>query len=118
MSYRPRASALHVAGAGAALTWFGALGAALLLEGNPLVLAALMVTIGAAAWLARVGRELRRALPYAVGLGVSVCVINALVSRAGLTVVWRFGDLPILGRRTSRSRRSPPAPSSASGQQG
>ncbi|HWD86359.1 MAG TPA: energy-coupling factor transporter transmembrane component T, partial [Solirubrobacteraceae bacterium] len=47
---------------------------------------------------ARVGRELRRALWLAVPLALTVVLINALVTRNGLTVIWRFGNLPVLGQ--------------------
>jgi energy-coupling factor transport system permease protein len=47
---------------------------------------------------AGVGRELRRAALFAVPLGVTVALVNALVTRDGLTVIARLGHLPVLGR--------------------
>jgi energy-coupling factor transport system permease protein len=98
MSYRRRPSSLHAAAAGAALGWCAALALAVIVQSNPVVLGALTVTILAAGALAGVGSELLRALRLAVPLALTICVINALVSRNGLTVIWRFGDLPILGQ--------------------
>ena len=43
------------------------------------------------------GRELRRAALFAVPLAVAIAVINALVTRDGLTVIVRLGQLPVLG---------------------
>jgi energy-coupling factor transport system permease protein len=98
MSYRRRPSSLHAAAAGAALGWCAALALAVIVQSNPVVLGALTLTIIAAGALARVGAELLRALRLAVPLALTICVINALISRNGLTVIWRFGDLPILGQ--------------------
>jgi energy-coupling factor transport system permease protein len=52
--------------------------------------------VGAAAG-ARVGRPLLRAAVLALPLAVAVAVVNALVTRDGLTVILRLGDLPLLG---------------------
>ncbi|MGH2863426.1 MAG: CbiQ family ECF transporter T component, partial [Solirubrobacteraceae bacterium] len=69
-----------------------------LIQSNPVVLGATALSLLAAGELGRVGRELRRALALAVGLALGVCLINALVTRNGLTVIWRFGNLPVLGQ--------------------
>ncbi len=98
MRYRRRASPLHAARAAAALVWFAALGLAVLLAANPVVLGAETGAILLAGALARVGRELRRSLLFAIPLGLTICVINALVSRDGLTVIWRLGEIPVIGQ--------------------
>ena len=41
---------------------------------------------------------MRRALAFAVPLAIVIALINALVTRNGLTVIVRLGDLPILGQ--------------------
>jgi energy-coupling factor transport system permease protein len=46
---------------------------------------------------AGVARELRRAALFALALGLTIAVINALVTRDGLTVILRLGDVPVLG---------------------
>ena len=64
---------------------------------NPLVLGAATVAIVAAGVGAGVGSELRRAALFAVPLAVGIALVNALVTRDGLTVIVRLGDLPVLG---------------------
>ncbi len=98
MSYRRRASPLHAARAAAAVCWCTALALATILAGNPLVLASLGAGVLLAGALAGVWRALRQALLLAAVMALTICVINALVTRQGLTVIWRFGDLPLLGQ--------------------
>ena len=98
MSYQRRASPLHAARAGAGLAYCAALGCGALLVSAPLVLGALVVAIMLAGELAGVGPRLRRAALFAAVLGLLVTVVNALVTRNGLTVIWRVGDLPGLGQ--------------------
>ncbi len=97
MSYRRRPSPLHAARAAAGLAYCVALGCAALLLSAPLALGVVTAAIVLAGIAAGVGRELRRAALFALPLGVLVVVINALVTRNGLTVIWRLGDLPVLG---------------------
>lgn len=97
MIYLPRASPLHAARAAAGLAYCAALGCAALLLSAPLALAAVIAVIGLAGIAAGVGRQLRRPALFALVLGMLVMVINAVVTRDGLTVIWRFGDLPVLG---------------------
>lgn len=97
MSYRRRASPLHAARAGVGCAYCLALACAALILSAPVALGALAVAIALAGCAAGVGRELRRAALFALPLGVLIAVINALVTRDGLTVIWRLGDLPVLG---------------------
>jgi energy-coupling factor transport system permease protein len=98
VTYRRRASPLHAARAAAAIAWCTALGVAAMLESNPIVLGVLTLVILSAGPLAGVGPELGRVLLWAVPVALTICLINALVTRNGLTVIWRLGDLPILGQ--------------------
>ena len=98
MSYRRRVSPLHTARAAAGLTYCLALALAALLLSAPLALGAVAASVVLAGLAAGVGRELGRAARWALALGVLVAVVNALVTRNGLTVIWRLGDLPVLGR--------------------
>lgn len=98
MIYRAVASPLHAARAAAAIAWCAALAVCALVVSNPVVLGAVALSVLAAGRLAGVGRELRRSLLWAVPLWFTIAAINALVSRNGLTVIWRFGDLPVLGQ--------------------
>ena len=97
MSYRRRASPLHAARAAAGIAYCAALGCAALLVSSPLALGATCAAIVLAGVAAGVGHEMRRAARFAVVLGVTVMVVNALVVRDGLTVILRLGDLPVVG---------------------
>jgi energy-coupling factor transport system permease protein len=95
--YRRRASPLHAASAAAASGWCAALAAATLIVSNPLMLGALLLAVLAGGVLAGVRHELVRALRWALPVALAIVVVNALVTRDGLTVIWRFGNLPIIG---------------------
>jgi energy-coupling factor transport system permease protein len=97
MSYRRRASPLHSARAGAGCAYCLALALAALMLSNPVTLAAVAIAVLGAGFAAGVGRELRRAVLFSLPLAVAITFINALVSRNGLTVIVRLGDLPLLG---------------------
>jgi energy-coupling factor transport system permease protein len=60
-------------------------------------LAAVALGVVGAGILAGVGRQMARAGLFAFGLGVMVALINALITRDGLTVILRLGNLPLLG---------------------
>jgi energy-coupling factor transport system permease protein len=96
--YRPVASPLHAARAGAGVAYCAALAAAALLLDHPLVLGVLLAGVVGAAAGARVLRPLGRAARYAALLALLVALINPLTARYGLTVVWRLGDVPPFGR--------------------
>ena len=95
--YRRRASPLHAASAAAASGWCAALVAATLIVSNPLMLGALLLAVVGGGVLAGVRHELVRALRWALPVALAIVVVNALVTRDGLTIIWRFGNLPIVG---------------------
>lgn len=97
MTYRRRASPLHAARAGAGILYCAALGLGALLSANPILLAAILAAVLLAGAGAGVGRELRRAALWALPLALTIAAINALISRDGLTVIVRLGNLPVLG---------------------
>jgi energy-coupling factor transport system permease protein len=97
VSYRRRASPLHAARAGPACAYCAGLACAALVLSAPLALAAVTLAIAGAALGAGVGRELRRAALFALPLVGAIALINALVSREGVTVIARLGDLPVVG---------------------
>lgn len=97
MSYRRRASPLHAARAGAGAAYCLALAAAALIVSGPLLLGAVILATFAAGVAAGVRPEMQRAARLALVLALAVAVINALVSRDGLTVIVRLGQLPLLG---------------------
>ncbi len=96
--YRPLASPLHATRAGVAALWALALTTATLLLYHPLALVALVLAILGAGWGAGVGRQLARALRTALIVVPPIVVINVLVSRDGLTVFARLGDLGPFGQ--------------------
>jgi energy-coupling factor transport system permease protein len=98
MTYRRRASPLHAARAAAGIAYCVALALAALLLSGPVALAAVALAVIGAAVAAGVRRELARAAGFAVLLGLMVALVNALVTRDGLTVIWRFGYLPVFGQ--------------------
>ncbi len=97
MIYRRRASPLHTARAGAGCAYCLALGIAALMASNPIVLGAVTIAVIAAGAAAGVGRALLRAAVWGVPVALGIMAINALVTRDGLTVIVRLGDLPLLG---------------------
>src|SRR5437016_5112559 len=97
MTYVKRASPLHAARAGAGCLYCLALACAALLLSSPVALGAITAAIAAAGALAGVGRQIRNAGLFALPLGLMIAVINALVTRDGLTVIVRLGQLPVLG---------------------
>jgi energy-coupling factor transport system permease protein len=97
MAYRRRSSPMHAARAGAGCLYGLALALAALTLDNPVALGAVTVAVYAAGALAGVRREMRRAALLALPLAIVIAAVNALVTRDGLTVIVRLGDLPILG---------------------
>jgi len=98
MRYRRRASPLHAARAAAGGAWCVALAAAVLAAQHPLVLAALALTTIAAAAAARVLHEVGRVMAYMLPWALVIAVVNVLVVRDGLTILWRLGELPPFGQ--------------------
>jgi energy-coupling factor transport system permease protein len=92
VSYLRRSSPLHAARASIAVAYCAALVLAALLSNQPLILGALGLATALAAAGAGVGRRVARSLYFSVPMVVLVVVVNALVSRNGLTVLARFGD--------------------------
>jgi energy-coupling factor transport system permease protein len=96
--YRPLASPLHAARAGVGALWALSLTAAALVLFQPLALVALAGAILVAGHGARVGRELMRTLRTALIVAVPIVIVNVLVTREGLTVIARIGDLGPFGQ--------------------
>jgi energy-coupling factor transport system permease protein len=96
--HQRRASPLHAARAGVGAAWCLMLVAVALSFEHPLLLAALLGVVLAAAAAAHVGHAVVRSLRWAIPFAIAIAVINALVTRDGLTVVFRGGTVPGLGR--------------------
>jgi energy-coupling factor transport system permease protein len=96
--YRRIASPLHAARAGVGAIWALALTVAVLMLFHPLVLLALTLAVLGAGFGAGVGPQLARTLRTAAIVVVPIVAINILVSRDGLTVFARLGDLGPFGQ--------------------
>jgi energy-coupling factor transport system permease protein len=96
--YRRLPSPLHAARSGVGAVWAMALSAAALGLFHPLALLALALALLGAGVGAGVGRELRRTLRTALVVALPIVVINVLVTRDGLTVFARLGDLGPFGQ--------------------
>jgi energy-coupling factor transport system permease protein len=96
--YRRIASPLHAARAGAGAAWALSLTAATLILFHPVVLLALLVAVLGASASAGVGRHVAHSLRTALIVALPIVLINVLVSRDGLTVFARLGDLGPFGQ--------------------
>jgi energy-coupling factor transport system permease protein len=97
VTYRRQPTPLHAARAGAGCAYCLALAIAALVLSNPIALGAICAAVALAMLGARAGRELRRAMLFAAPLALTIALINALVTRDGLTVIVRLGQVPVLG---------------------
>jgi energy-coupling factor transport system permease protein len=96
--YRRRDTPLHAARAAAAIGYCAALVVVALVSDHPIVLGATLLAVIGAGLAAGVGKELRRAAWIAVPLALTIAAINPLVTREGLTVIARLGEVPALGQ--------------------
>jgi energy-coupling factor transport system permease protein len=96
--YRRLASPLHAARASVGALWALSLIAAALILYQPLALLALLIGVLAAAYGAGLGGEIARSLRLATIVALPIVLINVLVSRQGLTVFARLGDLGPFGQ--------------------
>lgn len=96
--YRRIASPLHATRASVGALWALALTAATLVLYQPLVLLALLLAVLAAGAGAGVGRALARSLRTALIVALPIVLVNVIVSRDGLTVFARLGDLGPFGQ--------------------
>ena len=98
MTYLRRASPLHAARASVAAAYCGAIVTAAFLSPNPLVLGSLALVVLAAGSLCGVGARVTRSLWLSLPMGIAIVLVNALVTREGLTVLVRLGDGGPLGQ--------------------
>ncbi|MFL5886784.1 MAG: energy-coupling factor transporter transmembrane component T [Thermoleophilaceae bacterium] len=94
--YRRRATPLHAARAGAAVTYCSALILVPILYENPLVLAGALAAVIAAGVAAGAGEDLRRVARYGIPFALVAVVLNPIVSQNGDTLLVRGGSF--LGR--------------------
>ena len=96
--YRRLPSPLHAVRAGVGVVWVAALTAATLLIYHPLVLGVLLAAVLGAGAGAGVGRRLTRVARAGAIVWLPIVLVNVLVSREGLTVLARLGDLGPFGQ--------------------
>jgi energy-coupling factor transport system permease protein len=96
--YRRLPSPLHATRAGVGALWGAGLCAATLLLFHPLVLLALLVGVLCAGAGAGVGRLLARSMRTGAIVWLPIVLVNVLVSREGVTVFARLGDLGPFGQ--------------------
>jgi energy-coupling factor transport system permease protein len=96
--YRRIPSPLHATRAGVGALWAAALSLATLLLDHPLALLTLLAAVLCAGAGAGVGRLLARSMRTAAIVWVPIVLVNVLVSRHGLTVFARLGDLGPFGQ--------------------
>jgi energy-coupling factor transport system permease protein len=96
--YRRLASPLHATRASIGAAWALSLSAAALMLYHPLFLAALLAAVLGASWASGVGARLARSLRTAAIVALPIVLVNVLVSRQGLTVFARLGDLGPFGQ--------------------
>jgi energy-coupling factor transport system permease protein len=97
VTYRRRASPLHAARAGVGSLFCVVLAGVALSFEHPLLLGAVLLAVLLAGAGAGVGDVVARSLLWGLPFAILIALINALVVREGLTVIWRFGDLPPFG---------------------
>ena len=98
MIHARRASPLHAARAGAGWSWCLALVCAAIAVPHPAVLVTLLAVVLAAAAGAGVLRPLARLAKYALPFALLIALVNPLVVRDGLTVIYRLGEVPPFGQ--------------------
>jgi energy-coupling factor transport system permease protein len=96
--YRHMPSPLHATRAGVGAVWVAALSLATLLLDHPLLLLTLLAAVLCAGAGAGVGRLLARSMRAAAIVWLPIVLVNVLVSRHGLTVFARLGDLGPFGQ--------------------
>jgi energy-coupling factor transport system permease protein len=96
--HRRRPTPLHAARAGIAALWCLVLGAVALSFEHPLLIVAVLAITLVAAVAAQAGRAVARAALWAAPFAVVITLVNAIVVRDGVTVVFRGGTLPGIGR--------------------
>jgi energy-coupling factor transport system permease protein len=96
--YRRIPSPLHATRAGVGALWAAVLSLATLLLDHPLALLTLLAAVLCAGAGAGVGGLLARSMRAAAIVWVPIVVVNVLVSRQGLTVFARLGDLGPFGQ--------------------
>lgn len=97
MLYRREASPLHAARGAAGGAWCCAVAVTALATRHPAVVAALLACVLVAGAAAHVGRDVVRAVVFVLPIAVLATLVNPFVTREGLTVFLRLGEVPPFG---------------------
>ncbi len=95
--YRDRGGPLQQARATTVIAWCAAVGLAIALFMNPIVLGTLLLTTLAMAWRCRVLPESLIALAFSLPLTIGIALVNPIASQQGVTVLVAGIDLPLIG---------------------
>lgn len=95
--YRDRPGPLQAARATTVVGWCLAVGLAIALYMNPVMLGLLLLVIVAVAWRCRVIKEVLVALAIALPFALLIAMINPIASQQGVTVLVAGLKLPIVG---------------------
>jgi energy-coupling factor transport system permease protein len=98
IAYAPRPGPLNRASALAATIYFGSFAVIAFTRASPLILLGALAAVCVAAIAAGATRALGAAVRWGLTLGVFIVIVNGLASQRGDTILFRFGDLPVLGR--------------------
>jgi energy-coupling factor transport system permease protein len=93
-----RPSPLHAARAGIGALWCLVLVVVALSFEHPVLLVTVLTAGVAAGVAAGVGRDVARMIAWAIPFALVIAAVNAIVVRDGLTVVFRGGAVPGIGR--------------------
>jgi energy-coupling factor transport system permease protein len=97
LSYRPRHTPLHDAGAAAASVYLGSLALVAFVYSNPIVLIAAGAGVVVAGVAAGAGRALLASARWGATLGIFIVAVNGLVAQRGDTILIHGLWLPLLG---------------------
>jgi energy-coupling factor transport system permease protein len=98
LAYSPRRGPLGRSRPWIAAVYLAPLAVATFACANPIVLAAAGGAAYAAGALSGATESVRRPLRWALAIGVMVIVVNGIVSQRGATILFRGGEVPVLGQ--------------------
>jgi energy-coupling factor transport system permease protein len=97
LSYLPRRTPLHDAGAAAASVYLGSFAVVAFVNSSPIVLAGAGAGVAVAGFGAGAGRALGASLRWGATLGIFIVAVNGLVVQRGDTILVHGLWLPLLG---------------------
>lgn len=95
--YRDRGGPLQQARATTVIGWCVALGLAIALFMNPIVLAAILLAVSITAWRCRVVGEMLVGLAISLPITIGIALVNPIASQQGVTVLVAGIHLPLIG---------------------